>query len=70
MLQNAFSHIPVNTIDTDHCYDLKKGDDQQWDGPHIAVEYFQPVVSRAQTEDQGDSEGNQAYETCKENYVC
>lgn len=52
---------PVYSIDVYHTDDLKEGYDEQRHGSHVAVENLQPVVSRAQSKDEGHSKGDEAY---------
>ena len=51
---------PVYSIDVYHTDDLKEGYDEQRHGSHVVVENPQPVVSRAQREDESHSKGGEA----------
>jgi len=52
---------PVYSIYIHHTDDLKEGYDKQRHGSNIAVENLQPVVSRAQSEEEGHSKGAEAH---------
>lgn len=45
--------LPLQSIHEHHTDDLEEGDDEEGNGAHVAVEDLQPVVPRAQGEDQG-----------------
>lgn len=52
---------PVYSIDVYHTDDLKECDDEQRNGSHVAVENLKPVISRAQSKDEGHSKGGKAH---------
>lgn len=56
---------PVYSIDVNHTNDLKEGYDEQRHGAHVAVENLQPVVSRAQSKDEGHRKGGEANQPCR-----
>lgn len=52
--------LPVYSVDVYHTDDLKECYDEKRHWSHIAVENLQPVVSRAQSKDEGHIEGGEA----------
>ena len=58
--------LPFNPIDVCHSRHLEEGYDEQGQRPYVGVEDLQPVVPRAQGEDQGRSKAEQTYQTYKQ----
>ena len=66
-MQKYFASVlPFNPIDVCHSSHLEEGYDEQRQRSDVGVEDLQPVVPRAQGEDQGRSEAEQTYQTYKQ----